>query len=825
MHEIEAPTPQTILAQYAALVEASANEAETRLKVINDIIYHILGWTHADVSVEERVSEDGNTTWADYTLKTGMTAVVIEAKKVGIPFSEVPDTRRSALRGKIMAGETGSAIIQARDYARKLATPFSVITNGNVWIIFPATRTDQVKFSDSSAIIFPSIKSVLEDDYAEFYDLLSREAVINGSLENDLLGRVENQTEERRLNRFYPRGFSRISRHSLYPLIEDAIVTAFSENIVNSDPYLLEKLYVKTPDRIRFDQRVNMHILKREGVSTKSPLRGIREKSEKEVKSLISLAGKRAKPLAMLVLGQVGAGKTTFLEHVRKITAADVFKPDNSKPYPQWFYIDFRSYSKEESSFEFIIDHLLQSISLDGFLSDYDRCVRHAYKDEMDALFRGPMHLLAGDETERKRRATEMLMADYVKKQPYVEKLLSYASNNASIFLVIDNIDQFEDDVIQSEIFSSSMAIARKVGANLICSMREATYIHHRNSPIFDAFDFDPIAIEPPKVDAVLSRRFFVAKQMLEDQSGSFTAENGAKVQVDNLARIIDMVQASVLGTSIGTLVEVLATSDIRLALRMTREFLQSGWTASGKALSIFQRTGKYVMPPHEALRAIMLGTQQQYFESHSVLANPFDSRIAKTEAQMLRLYILSAMVNMSSDLSFRYVEGSEIQKVLRNIGFGDAITMQVLSDLCRFRFIHTTSHNKPSYESNYIVSRLGGYIVRYFLSDMMFLENVMMDTFIPDENIWNELKAQTSEIYSERDVVKKVRLRKARVRAFFDYMSSLYSPLQEESSRRGVPAPWCSHPFNAATNQLESNLAKVMKSASRNYGDASSPV
>lgn len=815
----EIPTPASILASYETLVLEHANEAETRHKVINDVLYHILGWTHADLHSEDRVSEDGESTWADYTLRTGMTALVVEAKRVGVTFDEVPDTRRAQLRGKLLTGKTGAAITQARDYARKLSLPFAVVTNGNTWIVFPATRTDQVKFSDSSAIIFPNLRSILDTDYAEFTDLLSRDAVINGSLENELLGRIENQIGDRRLNRFFPAGFSRITRHSLYPLIEDAIVTAFTEDIVNSDPALLAKMYVRTPDRMRFDNRVRIHIQKREGVASKAPIRAVREKGSAEIASLIAGAGSRARPLAMLVLGQVGAGKTTFLEYTRKVSAAEIFEPRRDKPYPHWFHVDFRPFAKGESALAFLVSSLISGINADPFLSDYERCVRHAYKEETDALFRGPLYLLRDDETERRRRITELLMDDYNKGLPYAEKIIRYAAKGAAVFLVVDNIDQFDDESIQSQIFSDAMALAQKIGANLVCAMREGTYVLHKNSPIFDAFDFDPIAIEPPVIEAVLARRFFVAKQLLEGKSGDFTAENGAQVEVQKLPVIIDLVQSSVLGTTIGNLIEVLATSDIRLALRMTREFLQSGWTASGKALRVYESTGRYVMPQHEALRAIMVGTQKQYFEEHSVVGNPFDSRLAKTEAQLVRTYLLAAIVDLSSDSAFRHLEGSDIVRNLRIIGFGDAVTMKVISDLCRLRFIHTTSHSAPGVESNYIVSRLGAYVIRYFLADMMFLENVMMDTFIADEKTWNELRRQTADIYAERGTIKRIGMRRERVQSFFDHMTSLYTPLRDESIRRGLPAAWCTHPFEAARNQLLTNLSRATRSADSNYG------
>lgn len=49
---------------------SSANEAETRLKIIDQILFEVLKWTRDDVSVETRVSEDGETTFADYVIKT-----------------------------------------------------------------------------------------------------------------------------------------------------------------------------------------------------------------------------------------------------------------------------------------------------------------------------------------------------------------------------------------------------------------------------------------------------------------------------------------------------------------------------------------------------------------------------------------------------------------------------------------------------------------------------------------------------------------------------------------------------------------------------------
>lgn len=263
--------------RYEKLVLHDANEANTRLKVIDEIIFDLLGWSRDDVTVEERISQDGKTTYADYIIKTGMSAFVVEAKKVGAAFSEIPAVRRTRLRGKLMTGATGDAIKQARDYAYYQGIGFAIATNGGQWIIFPAQRTDLVPQEQSSAVIFPSLRSVLLDDASDFEDLLSRENVINGSLENEFLGRVKDQLQSRRINDFYDTHFSKKRRNQIYPFIEHAIVTAFTEDVIKNDPELLKKCYVNSPDRRRFDNKIRMYVRKTRVPTAKvtsRPLRG-----------------------------------------------------------------------------------------------------------------------------------------------------------------------------------------------------------------------------------------------------------------------------------------------------------------------------------------------------------------------------------------------------------------------------------------------------------------------------------------------------------------------------------------------------------------------
>jgi len=136
---------------HKSLVLSNANEANTRAKVVDWVIRKVLGWYDEDVQWEERVSEDGRTTFADYLITTATTFLIVEAKKVGADFalpSRVPSAR---LGGVLSEGEVGAAIRQARDYCRSRSAQFGVVTNGSAWIIFPAVRTDGIPFEETQA--------------------------------------------------------------------------------------------------------------------------------------------------------------------------------------------------------------------------------------------------------------------------------------------------------------------------------------------------------------------------------------------------------------------------------------------------------------------------------------------------------------------------------------------------------------------------------------------------------------------------------------------------------------------------------------------------
>lgn len=729
----------------------------------------------------------------------------------------MPQSARPRLNKAFVKEDIGSAIIQARDYCRKKSIPFAMVTNGDQWIIFPACRTDGVSFEESTAIIFENIEDVLINRIEYFKSLVSRKGFLEENLKIELLGRTIDQIEDRRLNKFFKGSSSNLN--PVYPFIESEITLAFSDSLITADAELLEKCYVSNSDRQKFDQKIQMHLQKKEALFSKNIIRPLRPKESKLFNKKIEGTSKLNRPLAILLLGSVGSGKSTFLEYTYKVASQSFFSETNEYN-PQWIKIDFRNYSAQENSLDFIYNNIFEVIIDENYpFNDKDKVILKAYHQEIEALKKGPLALF-GSKEEIQNKIAEKIYSDYQSKKPYIDKLLKFYSSKSPVFVVIDNVDQFESEEVQSTIFSNSIAFAGKLNINLIIAMRESTYINHRNSPTFDAFDFDPILIEPPEISSVISKRFTLAEQLLQGKKCSFTSLNGAKFDVNNLADFISLTKSSVLGTEIGNKIDVLANHDVRLALRMTREFLANGYTDPAKAIN-FHQTGKpYKLPPHEAFRSILLGNRSVYDESFSVIGNPLDSKLNQNNSELLRLFILAGLVRQYSLNSSVFITAEDIKNALAEIGFKEDIVLQVLKDLCEKRFIHTKSHKIADMQSSFYPSRLGGHVIKILLSDLAFIENILMDTFISDNEIWHQLKQLSEQILNERsNIVKRLKIRIERVQTFYSYMKKLYSPLLEQAQIRNLETIWLTNPLEEAQKDLYENCERAISRATQNYG------
>lgn len=809
----------TLARTYGQLVLSNANEAETRLKVIDDVVFSVLGWQKHDVTVEERVSEDGHTRFADYIIRTASTALLIEAKRAAASFVFPRRHVRLRLSGVLSEGLVGAAIRQARDYCRRKSIPFAVVTNGSAWIVFPATRTDQVPFEDSEARTFRDLDDVATR-FVEFWELLSRERTLDGNLAHELLGRSAREDDllSRTVRQILPEPGYRLGRNALYDHIEPAISAALTDEALLDNPDALEKCYVKTSERLKYDARLQVHLRDHRPplghTTTRIKSRRHELKPEKQLATVTTKGPRKF----IVLLGPVGAGKTTFLHYTRKVSAAAAI---TNKVL--WFLIDFKKATQADPPRRFILRELLTAIESDSSfdLGDWRKTIRPAYATRIAALKRGPMCVLAETDPDGfERGVAQEITSEREAVEPYVEAILRWASAKWPGFLIIDNVDQIEDVTQQDSIFAEAQALARRVNLNVVMSLRESTFLKHRERPVFDAFEFDSFYVDPPNVIPVLARRFTLAKKILEGTRIELRTEQGMRVKVPDLGVFFDIVSQSLLGQRTGLLIEALAGGNVRRGLALVREFLASGHTNADHAIATYLSDGDFRFPRHEVFRGAVLGRFRYFNDSNSLLPNLLDAKLAAPTLQLLRLQIVALLVDRAANGVTEGALVSEVASACSRMGVPEADFLQVIQDLNRRGMCRSVDGLPVSRESAVVPTRLAAYAIREMCQDFAYLDFCSVDSAIHDPEALRALQDITFEAEAAQSATERVKLRGARVELFINYLVRCEERWIVEARRRELGGEW---QLQTVENYVKpggiKSAAAALQSALRRYG------
>ena len=773
---------------YGQLSLFDANEAETRLKVIDEVIFKVLGWHKDDVKIEERVSEDGRTSFADYILRTATTAILIEAKRAAATFPLPARRSRLRLDGVLSEGGVGEAIRQARDYCRVKAIPFAVVTNGATWIIFPAIRTDQVSFEESDARVFRDLED-LTKRFVEFWELLSMERTLDGNLEHEILGRGASELTSSNLRQMLPEPGYRLGRNALYEYIEPGISAALTDEALLEDVEALRKCYVKTSERLKYDTRLQVHLRDRMPTLGHTTVRVRSRRHEKKVEKRITGAPVRGPLKFIVLLGPVGAGKTTFLHYTRKVSGAAAIDGRIL-----WFFIDFKRATTADHPRQFILRELLRMIETDRDfdLGDWHKSIRPAYSETIDAMKRGPMHLLAKhDSVAFDTAVTHEITKDREAVEPYVEAVLKHGSSKWPGFLVIDNVDQLDDLGQQESIFMESQALARRMGLNVLMSLRESTFIRHRERPVFDAFEFDSFYVDPPNVIPVLAHRFTFAQKVLSGKRATLTTEHGMTVRVPDLSVFFDIVARSLLDEDTGLLIESLAGGNVRRGLALVREFLASGHTNADHAIATYLTQGSYRFPRHEFFRGAILGSFRYFNDAVSLLPNLFDAKLGSPALQLLRLNVIARLVERAARGLTEGAIVSDLAAVCLRVGVPEQDVLLVLQDLGRRQLCRSVDGLAIGSDSAVVPTRLAAYAIKQMCREFAYADLCSVDAAILDPDALHELQESTLEIEATQAPPERVILRKRRVEQFLDYLMRCEERWVVECKRRKLPAEW----------------------------------
>lgn len=742
------------------------SEAQTRFDIIDRVIKEILQWKYGQISVEPHTKGE-RSGFIDYILSAGDTKIIIEAKKVGLAFPSPTKRKRLKLSGQILGkGEISKALKQAEDYALNEDADIVMVTNGECWCFYPIEKGKD-KDLIYATLLFPFQDNI---DAEELFNYFAVGNVENHSLDN--LTTKKPIVINNRLNTIIDNSDYRIGRNNIINHVMPALDKATLSEEMFSNKDVLEKCYVSTDSRTKFDKTLNMHLTQYKPnfikPATKITRKTKKDELSKEIKKVS--ASVLSSPVT-LVIGSVGSGKSTYLKHFELVKGKELLENESA----HWIYLDMEKMGRDGNPRSFIYESLKEYLVKEHPENpiDYNNVIKPAYQEEFNNLARGPYALIANDRRKFDEKKLELIDLDYQATEPYVNKVFKYLSSIRLCVIVIDNVDLYEDDELETSVFSEAVSISKQIKSHILVSIRDTTFIKHKNDSIFNAYELKKLWINPPSFNEVLSRRLNYSKLILKGKSADIELSNGAVLKVDDLSIFFSIVQESLLNEENGQLLGYLSDRNPRKGINLVRNFLTSGHIQADKAINNYiNGEANFIFPYHEVFKGSILGSWKYFKENRAEGVNLFDSKLGSNSLQLLRLYILK-FLHMKSSYGVSEVPLSDIIEVISKLSVSEDLINNTLEHLKKNSLIHSNDDDINT-NSIYNITLSGGYYVTIMAKKIVYLETIMYDTNIFDLEYWEKLKASTIEIENSYSMIPRLELRKERMIYFMEYLEAI---------------------------------------------------
>lgn len=782
------------------------SEAQTRFDIIDRIIKELLQWKHGQISVEEYIKGEKEK-YVDYLLKCGDINIVIEAKKIGASFPNPSKRKKIKLTSSLLSeGEIGKAIRQAEGYATKVSANVVVVTNGTCWCFYPADPSIG-KDLVYAYLLFPF------DDIKDAEELFNWLAIPN--VENDSLMKIGYENPYISINSLANvtrDSDARIGRNNIADHITPALDNAFHGESLIGDEDKLKFCYVNTDARTKYDTSLKMFLADRKPGSILTAKRIKKDWEQDELHLNIQALDTSKNIPVTLLIGSVGAGKSTYLSQFELIQGKELLQ--EKKCF--WVYIDFEKMGATGNPREFIYESLKEFCLNDHpyVKTDYKSLVEPAYEDEIKKLARGPFGLAAKNKEKFEEKIQEIIEKDYTDVERYVEKIYAYIGKHYLTVIVLDNIDLYENSKLEIEVFSEGVALAKKINCNMIVSVRDTTYVKHKNESIFNAFELKRFWLDPPPFREVLSKRLKFAGLVLKGKKATIPY-NGMSLIVKDLSVFFDIAHSTLLKENSARLIECLADGNIRKGITLVNNFLTSGHIQADRALSNY--LDKQVirsLPFHEVFKGSVLGTWKYYKEDRAEVMNVLSSGFSSKSLQFLRIYILKFLYLRAKDKNTLDTPVKRIVESFSIIGASDNHILKTLQDLYQNGLVNSIDARDIDINSVIVVTLTGGYYYTVLTRRSEYLENIMFDTPIFNEEIWEQIYSVNEDIKHDNNIISRVRKRRDRMMHFLDYIEYV----EKENIKKSAIANYSF--FEEIEQPIRVQFQDIVNSAKTYYPD-----
>lgn len=718
---------------------------------------------------------------SDYTLGIPPHAV-LEAKREAKKFDLLPTKAHNLVRklkSEVEACKVlKEAVLQVIPYCSMRGAPIAVVCNGPQLVVFQAYIAGNSPL-ESECFVFDGFLSLL-NNFTLLWRILSPEGVF----ENRALRELANY----RNPRIPTKASTTIAEPFAY-----RYRSRFQENLRLLATVLLENIDDNPDIKAEFFRECyvaleanNRHLLlskkviaaryRRASDSGIAPaaLSAKVKKGKIEIDDDLNLGSASSRPI--IVLGDVGVGKTSFFENI--------FQQLDHGERERTLYIHInlgRSATLSKDVRSFILAAIPNVLAKKYKINIQDAdFVEKIYSDEMTAFedsVEGKLRTISKPDYDlaRIRYLTQLASEEdshLIRSLEHLAKI-----NRKQILLVIDNADQRNFET-QQDAFLIAQEIAHSMSVLVFVALRPSTFYQSKMTGALSGYQNRVLTISPPPADEVIRKRVTFAVRVAEGKIET-AALADVTLNIDSIVQFLKATLRSIkTNEMIRTFLSNITGGNIRLVIELFSGFCGSPNVDSEQIVNIERDKGNYVVPLHEFTKHALLGEYAHYNPGSSLVAcNVFDISSADPKEHFLSsltvAYLGSSLGIKDND---GFVSGSDIIKEAHRLGFSDDQIRWTLRRLAKSRLIETpyghyrevpVEDDKVPDNFHFRATSIGLYHIRHWIAQFSFLDATSIDSPIFDEPIRKIIFLDASSY----DIGKRFR----RAESFKSYLGAVW--------------------------------------------------
>jgi len=473
--------------------------------------------------------------------------------------------------------------------------------------------------------------------------------------------------------------------------------------------------------------------------------------------------GRSLERQVLLIVGGVGAGKTTFIDYLQEVAL-----PSDVRASTLWIHVNMNvaPVSKDD-----IYDWLRNEIVSDCRAAypdiDFDDLdtLMAVYGDEISKFNRGIGKLLKSNKREYNSQLANRLAELQGNHHQKATCHARYCAGQRGklLIIVLDNCDKRTRDE-QLLMFEVAQWLQKEFRALVVLPLREETYDNHRDQPPLDAALKDLVfRIEPPLFHSVLVRRVQMAMNAIAAEGKKlhrFELPNGFHVEyaASDQAYFLSSIMRSIFehDYQVRRLIVGLAGKSLRRALEIFLEFCCSGYIAEDVIVKMIKSEGQYVLPLDLVVTVLVRMKRRFYDSDHSFLKNVFaaDSKDARPQyfTRLIILRWLLARWNQMGPAGYKgYFPISELYRDLEIYGVNQKAAHREIEYLAAGRCVLSedlrTSNLSPD---DLIRLAPAGFVHLELLGNANFLAAIAEDTWFSDRPSASAISGRVKTIHDQ---------------------------------------------------------------------------